>query len=165
VQHAFAMLALTHIEQPCLPSPKRRRTPCVAHPPPTRCAGVAVVAALALALLAALAAPAGACVQRDWTDETIEMYAFPTDRNAAAGRARLNAKLSQRVDEINRYCQLTEAQKAKPLLAGGTSTGCSATSSRSRKSYGSQKLTSRRHSSHLACRTVSSSLGCGAGKS
>lgn len=72
----------------------------------------------ALALLAAVATAPRASAQQVWTDRYFDVFVFRPDRTAAAVRSRLNSDLSTRVDEIDRHCRLTEAQKQKLLLAG-----------------------------------------------
>src|SRR5438128_2441853 len=70
-----------------------------------------------LALLAALATAQGAAAQQNRTDTIIEQMVFQQDRTAAAARARLNSELSSHVNDIDRVCRLTEAQKTKLHLA------------------------------------------------
>lgn len=71
-----------------------------------------------LALLATVATAPEASAQQGWTDETFEQVIFQQDLTAAAARRRLDSELSGHVNEIDRVCRLTEAQKQKLHLAG-----------------------------------------------
>jgi hypothetical protein len=53
-----------------------------------------------------------------WTDEQFENWVFRNQGSAAKLRTTLNAQLMLVVEEIDRACQLTDAQKAKLRLAG-----------------------------------------------
>jgi hypothetical protein len=64
-------------------------------------------------------APAKAAVaRRVSSDEQFDQWVFQQDRNASAGRQRLNSLLTLQVDSIDRTCQVTDAQKKKLQLAG-----------------------------------------------
>lgn len=54
-----------------------------------------------------------------WSAERFEAYFFRWHRTAADARKRFEAQLALRIDEIDRTCRLTEAQKAKLQLVGG----------------------------------------------
>ena len=71
----------------------------------------------ALALLV-LCVDCSACLARQVFDEqNFESTIFQRDRNAAGARRRLDSQLSMQLDEIDRVCKLTEAQKVKLQLA------------------------------------------------
>ncbi len=53
-----------------------------------------------------------------WPDEQFEAWVFGQDRNAAGARKRFDALLALQIDEIDRTCQLSAAQKAKLHLIG-----------------------------------------------
>jgi hypothetical protein len=76
-----------------------------------------------LALLAALIGCAGAQAQvmaarQAWSDEQFDQWVFQQDRNASGARQRLDRFLALRVEDIDRACRLTDAQKKKLQLAG-----------------------------------------------
>jgi hypothetical protein len=66
------------------------------------------------AVQAQVAAPAAPV----WTDQMFDQWVFQQDRNAAGARRRLNAFLELRIEEVDRACKLTDAQKKKLQLAG-----------------------------------------------
>jgi hypothetical protein len=71
-------------------------------------------------LLACSGAPAQVAVPAgpQWTDEQIEQMIFQPYGGAAGARGRLDALLALYVEDLDRACQLTEAQKKKVDLAG-----------------------------------------------
>jgi hypothetical protein len=93
---------------------------------------------LAAALLTAVAAPAGVpaqekkmaekkmapvplaavAVQRAMPEAQFDQWVFQQDQNAAGARKRLEAFLTLQVEEIDRACGLTDAQKQKVQLTG-----------------------------------------------
>jgi hypothetical protein len=86
---------------------------------------------LAAALLAAVVAPAGGpaqekkmappaavAVQRAMPEAQFDQWVFQQDQNAAGARKRLEAFLTLQVEEIDRACALTDAQKQKVQLTG-----------------------------------------------
>src|SRR5262245_55355093 len=80
---------------------------------------MAEVAAAQAARQQAVAVANFAMVQKQvWPDEQFEQWIFQQDRNAAGARQRLNSLLALQVDEIDRACQLTEAQRQKLQLIG-----------------------------------------------
>jgi hypothetical protein len=60
----------------------------------------------------ALAAP-----QQAWSDDQFEQWVFPQDR-AAGARRRFDALLTLHIEDIDRACQLSDAQKNKLQLLG-----------------------------------------------
>lgn len=50
-------------------------------------------------------------------EENFDQWVFQGSRNAAAGRERINSNLKLKLDELNRVCGLTDAQKKKLTLA------------------------------------------------
>ena len=76
--------------------------------------------AIALAWMAAFFTLAGAQaqVQPVWTDEALDQWVFQQDRNVAGARQRLDSQLALRIEELDRACQLTDAQKEKLQLSG-----------------------------------------------
>jgi hypothetical protein len=52
-----------------------------------------------------------------WPDEQFEQWVFNNDGNAAAARQRLNGLLALQVEDVDRACKLTDAQRAKLQLA------------------------------------------------
>jgi hypothetical protein len=56
--------------------------------------------------------------QEVWPDEQFEQWIFQQDRNAAGARQRFDKLLAMQVEEIDRACQLTVAQKKKLQLTG-----------------------------------------------
>jgi hypothetical protein len=61
----------------------------------------------------AVAAP-----RQAWTDEQFEQWVFQQDRNAAGARRRYDSLLTLHVEDIDRACQLSDAQKKKLQLLG-----------------------------------------------
>jgi hypothetical protein len=53
-----------------------------------------------------------------YTDEHFDQWVFGNGRNSSAFRASVDSLLAMQVDEIDRACGLTDAQKAKLRLAG-----------------------------------------------
>lgn len=53
-----------------------------------------------------------------WTDEHFDQWVFQQDSNATAARRRLTAQMALQIEDIDRACQLTEAQQKKLHLAG-----------------------------------------------
>ncbi|HEX4589670.1 MAG TPA: hypothetical protein VH120_07055, partial [Gemmataceae bacterium] len=75
--------------------------------------------AQALAARRAVAVRAAAVVQRQaWPDEQFERWVFQNDGNAAGARRRFEALLTLQLEEIDRACHLTDAQKQKLHLMG-----------------------------------------------
>jgi hypothetical protein len=64
------------------------------------------------------AAIAVAAPQHVWPDEQFEQWVFQQDRTAAAARRRFDALLTLHVEDIDRACQLSDAQKNKLQLMG-----------------------------------------------
>jgi hypothetical protein len=56
--------------------------------------------------------------QRVWTDENFDQWVFQQERNTSRARQRLNSLLALQVEDIDRACKLTDAQKNKLQLAG-----------------------------------------------
>src|SRR5438128_7468487 len=52
------------------------------------------------------------------TDEQFDQWVFQQDRNAFEARRRLDSQLALQVEDIDRACKLTDAQKKKLQLAG-----------------------------------------------
>src|SRR5581483_10727841 len=84
----------------------------------------ALTGALALALTV-LAAPVSAQVQPamavragGFTDQQFDQWVFQNTGNAVEARRQLNTLLDLQVEEIDRACKLTQAQKKKLLLTG-----------------------------------------------
>jgi hypothetical protein len=73
---------------------------------------------LLLACAAASAQKAVAPAAPEWTEQQIEQMIFQQDRNPDGARGRLAALLTLYVEDVDRACQLTEAQKQKLQLAG-----------------------------------------------
>jgi hypothetical protein len=58
----------------------------------------------------------GVIVHEAWTDEQIEGWVFGD--NASEARQRLDSRLAMQILDLDRACQLTDAQKTKLRLAG-----------------------------------------------
>ena len=73
------------------------------------------LAALALLILCIDCSP---CLARQFFNEQqLDQSIFQTDQNADGARRRLDSQLSVQLEEIDRVCKLTEAQKEKLQLA------------------------------------------------
>src|SRR5439155_14939241 len=57
-------------------------------------------------------------VQQAWPDEQFDQWVFRPNGNATMARKRLESLLTLQLDEIDRACRLTDAQKNKLHLAG-----------------------------------------------
>jgi hypothetical protein len=74
--------------------------------------------AVSAALLLCTSAQAQVMARQAWTDEHFDQWVFQQDRNAAGARKRLDWLLALGIDDIDRACRLTDAQKKKLHLAG-----------------------------------------------
>lgn len=72
----------------------------------------------ALALFALLVSSSLAPAQNVYTVDQMERWVFQQDGTAQMARQRLDSHLTVHLDEVQRACQLTEAQKSKLRLAG-----------------------------------------------
>src|SRR5439155_9611662 len=57
-------------------------------------------------------------VRQLWTDDQFERWVFQEDGNASRARKRLDSLLAMQIENIDRTCRLTDAQKKKLQLAG-----------------------------------------------
>ncbi|CAN5248995.1 hypothetical protein BH10PLA2_BH10PLA2_35420 [soil metagenome] len=71
-----------------------------------------------MALVALTLQPVGAKAQFTYTMEYVDNCIFQQDRAPAGARQKLDSHLTVHIDEIERACKLTEAQKKKLQLAG-----------------------------------------------
>jgi hypothetical protein len=81
---------------------------------PAKDAPKAAPKAVAKAVAAVRLAPA----RNTWTDEQFENWVFQNQGSAATARAGLNGQVQLVIEEIDRACTLTDAQRAKLRLAG-----------------------------------------------
>jgi hypothetical protein len=73
---------------------------------------------LAVLALVILCVDCSECLARQFFNEQqLDSSIFQLDRNAAGARGRLDSQLSLQLEEIDRVCKLTEAQKVKLQLA------------------------------------------------
>lgn len=77
-----------------------------------------LAAVVACGSLHAQDADAVALVQPAFTDRQFEQWVFQQQSTAIGARKNLNARLTLRTEEINRFCGLSVAQKKKVQLAG-----------------------------------------------
>lgn len=105
---------------PADPSPVHRAQP-VSLSPHAHFAGFALLLFSLVALSTGGSARAQvkvAEVKQVWAEPQIDQWIFQQDGNAAGARTRLDSQMALHVDDIDRGCKLTEAQKRKLQLMG-----------------------------------------------
>jgi hypothetical protein len=83
-----------------------------------KCSRLNGLLVLVIACSGATAQPIAVPADPQWSDEQIDQMIFQQDHNAAGARGRLVTQLTLHVEDIDRVCKLTDAQKKKLDLAG-----------------------------------------------